>query len=165
MVEANVCSTSNNWCTLLFVEENMGKVIRLKRIATSNESGTFGVLLDGSIPFCVTLEPPLILGENGMSTPFISSIPAGIYKAHRINSPKFGTTFEIKDTDGGDIEGGNRNHVIFHTGNWSHQTKGCCLLAESFNGNGVGQSRDGFGEFMHRLREYEYFIFQITEDY
>jgi len=90
----------------------VGKIIRLKRIATSDKNGTFGVLLEvdreaGDVPFCVTLEPPLVLNKDGTTTPFLSSIPTGIYICRRVDSPRFSNTFEITEVPG-------RTHILFH---------------------------------------------------
>ena len=136
-----------------------GKVVVLKRIATSGERGTFGVLLDDQEPFCVTLEPPLILQEDGKTTPNISCIPTGVYVSSRVDSPRFGKTFEVKD-----VEGGHRTHILFHKGNSAFQdTKGCILLAEGFGYTGVERSTQGFNEFMERLEPWDHFALQITE--
>ncbi len=136
----------------------MGKVIQLKRIATS-ESGTYGVLLeDGVSPICITLERPLVLQEDGKTTPNISCIPVGIYEAHRRISPRFGETFEVRD-----VEEGHRTHILFHPGNRVSDSKGCLMPGSSYGHDCIEQSKMAFKEFMHRLREYAYFILQITE--
>ena len=140
--------------------EHDGRIIRLKRIATSEERGTFGVLLDDQEPFCVTLEPPLILQPDAKTTPGISCSPAGIYTSSRVDSPRFGNTFEIKD-----VEGGHRTHILFHKGNATKDTKGCLLLAEGFGCNGVERSTQGYNEFIERLKDLDHFILQITEEY
>ncbi len=138
----------------------MGKIIRLKRVATSKEGGTFGVLLDDQEPFCVTLEPPLILQADGKTTPCISCIPAGIYVASRVDSPRFGKTFKVND-----VESGHRTHILFHKGNATKDTKGCLLLAEGFGPGGVERSTQGFNEFLSRMQGFEHFALQITEEY
>ena len=149
------------------VEENVGKIIRLKRIATSDKHGTFGVLLEvdreaGDVPFCVTLEPPLVLNKDGTTTPFLSSIPTGIYICRRVDSPRFSNTFEITEVPG-------RTHILFHVGNKfgpsKKETKGCVMVAEGFGPTGIERSADGFGEFMERLKDCKYFILQVTEEY
>lgn len=137
-----------------------GRIVRLKRIATSEERGTFGVLLDDQEPFCVTLEPPLILQDDGKTTPSISCIPAGIYISSRVDSPRFGNTFEVKD-----VEGGHRTHILFHKGNATKDTLGCLLLAEGFGSAGIERSTQGYNEFMERLKDCDHFVLQITEEY
>jgi hypothetical protein len=142
------------------MKDQEGRIVRLKRIATSEERGTFGVLLDDQEPFCVTLEPPLILQDDGKTTPSISCIPAGIYISSRVDSPRFGKTFEVKD-----VEGGHRTHILFHKGNATKDTLGCLLLAEGFGSAGVERSTQGYKEFMGRLKDCEHFVLQITEEY
>ena len=142
------------------MEDQEGRIVRLKRIASSEERGTFGVLLDDQEPFCVTLEPPLILQGDCKTTPRISCIPAGVYVASRVDSPRFGDTFEVKD-----VERGHRTHILFHKGNATKDTLGCLLLAEGFGTAGIERSTQGYNEFMERLKDCDHFILQITEEY
>jgi len=144
------------------MEENMGKIIRLQRIVSTAKLGTYGVLVDNGVPFCVTLEPPWVPDESGKSTPFISCIPKGLYEAHRTSSPRHGNTFQVMN-----VEEGNRTHIVFHKGNaWRSDTLGCILLAEGYGGAGaIERSREGFREFIDRTRGIEKFLLQVTEDY
>ena len=137
------------------MEEKKGKTITIKRIA-SNDAGTFGVVLDGDNPFCVSCELPW--NENKKN---ISCIPVGWFEAMRVDSPRFGNTFEVK---GGTL---GRTHILFHKGNFAlKDSKGCILLAEGFGQlNHVERSRDAFNEFIKRTEDCEYFILRITEDY
>lgn len=50
--------------------------------------------------------------------PFISCIPAATYICRRVDSPKFGDTFEVMDVPG-------RTHVLFHALNTEEGTMGC----------------------------------------
>lgn len=135
------------------MRENTDKLICLKRIATS-DAGTFGVLLDDGVPFCVTCELPW---EDNQAN--ISSIPAGIYEAIRVDSPRFGKTFEVSNIKG-------RSHILFHKGNSIKDSRGCILLAESYGRNDfVERSKVAFDEFMQRTKGCEYFVLQVTEDY
>jgi len=79
---------------------------------------TFGVLFFNNLPFCMTLEPPWKNNE-----PHISCIPEGTYQARRIISPTFGETLEF-------LKVPCRTEIIFHVGNWAHDTRGCILLGE-----------------------------------
>lgn len=82
---------------------------------------TLGVLLDElQVPICTTLENPWI--EN---KPMVSCIPSGKYVCERVNSPKYGHSFEVKDVP-------NRSHILFHKGNIEENTKGCILLGQYF---------------------------------
>ncbi|WP_419786284.1 DUF5675 family protein [Pseudodesulfovibrio sp.] len=93
--------------------------MELVRIEKSND-GTFGVLrLDGHV-FCVTLEPP----DRGNAQD-VSCIPAGRYRCRRVDSPHFGTSFEITDVPG-------RSHILLHAGNVAADTRGCVLLGREF---------------------------------
>jgi hypothetical protein len=139
------------------MEEKKGKSksITIKRIATS-DAGTFGVVLDDNIPFCVSCELPFKDNQKN-----ISSIPSGYFEAMRVDSPRFGNTFEVK---GGSL--GDRTHILFHKGNSIKDSRGCILLAEGYGQKDhVERSRDAFNEFMKRTEGCDYFILRIIEDY
>lgn len=127
----------------------------LKRVAMDGQ-GTYGVLIDGTRPFAVTLERPWLNNEKS-----ISCIPAGQYTCRRVRSPKFGNTFEVTGVPG-------RSHILFHKGNQVEETQGCILVAEQFGklGNGnvaVLQSGQGFTEFMLLLAGLDEFTIGILE--
>ena len=129
--------------------------LKLKRVA-DNEDATFGVLINGNIPFAVTLEPAWEDNKKG-----ISCIPSGPYSCKRVKSPKFGDTFEILDVE-------ERTHILFHKGNSERNTQGCVLIAEEFgilNGKAaVLASGRGYREFMNILKDVDEFDL-IIEDY
>lgn len=130
----------------------MMKTLKLIRIANDNH-GTYGVLLDGSTPFAVTLER--VWRDNA---PNISCIPDGIYTCKRVNSPRFGETFEVTDVPG-------RSHILFHKGNTEDDTQGCILVGEQFESlrgkTAVLQSGHGYVEFMSRLSGMDEFTLGI----
>ncbi len=124
----------------------------LKRIA-SDGNRTFGVLIDNAVPFAVTLEDAWKSNEQN-----VSCIPAGTYLCTRIDSPRFGKTFEVRDVEG-------RDHILFHCGNTEEDTHGCILVGEEFGTLGssaapaILRSRAGFQEFMKRLeRDTEFLL-------
>lgn len=84
------------------------------------EDGTFGVLLDEKIPFCLSIERPWLNNKVGESC-----IPAGEYLCRRVQSPKFGNTFEICDVSG-------RTAILFHKGNVKDDTHGCVIIGEQY---------------------------------
>lgn len=119
-------------------------MITLLRIG-ANQDGTFGVLKDGNVPFALTLEKEWINNR-----PNISCIPNGSYVCRRVNSPRFGETFEVADVQG-------RTHILFHKGNTEDDSRGCILIGEEFGPLGdkevaVLSSNRGFKEFMQRLK-------------
>ena len=131
--------------------------MRLLRLTKDADSPTFGVLLNDSIPFALTLERAWL--EN---MPNVSCIPAGTYKAIRHVSPKFGETFWVQDVPG-------RASILFHKGNIDDDSHGCILVGESFSHvlgeAGITGSKEGFGEFMRILegkREFQLEIEDIT---
>lgn len=136
------------------------KILTLKRIAMT-EWGTFGVLLTNGYPFAVTIENPWINNRQD-----ISCIPENTYFCERVNSPKFGNTFEIKDVP-------NRTHILLHFGNRDDDTAGCVLIAEEYgkiNGEpAVLTSRNvagkGFNEFINILKDDNSFILNIINNF
>jgi len=125
---------------------------RLIRIAYL-EKATFGVLLDEGVPFCVTLERPWL--ENKRN---VSCIPEGYYLGRRIQSPRFGDTFEI-------VEVPNRSHILFHKGNLADDTHGCVLVGEQYEPlggeNAVLASGKAFAEFKRRTDGIDNFFLRI----
>lgn len=84
-------------------------------------SGTWGILHDDKeLPVCVTLENPWI--DN---VPRVSCIPLGLYQCIRVDSPKFGVTFQVAGVH-------ERTHILFHKGNTEFDTSGCILLGSRF---------------------------------
>lgn len=128
--------------------------IVLKRIA-SRSDGTFGVLMmDGNLPFAVTCERAWQNNEK-----MVSCIPAGTYLCKRVNSPKFGWTFQVMEVP-------DRSEILFHKGNRDDDTKGCIMTGESFStwddgSVSIAQSGAAFDEFMSRLKGHDEFMFQV----
>ena len=124
----------------------------LKRVSNTIH-GTFGVLLEGAIPFAVTLENPWRDNKKNESC-----IPPGLYRCDRVLSPKFGNTFEVVAVQG-------RSNILFHKGNLEDDTLGCVLLAEEFgvlkDTPAVLSSGRGFSEFMERLKDKDRFSLNI----
>lgn len=129
--------------------------LTLKRVSLDAQ-GTYGVLIDGTRPFAVTLERPWLNNERS-----VSCIPAGQYVCRRVQSPKFGNAFEVTGVP-------ERSHILFHKGNQVEETQGCILVAEQFGklGNGnmaVLQSGQGFSELMLMLAGLDEFTVNIVE--
>jgi len=129
--------------------------LTLKRVSLDAQ-GTYGVLIDGTRPFAVTLERPWLNNERS-----VSCIPAGQYVCRRVQSPKFGNAFEVTGVP-------ERSHIVFHKGNQVEETQGCILVAEQFGklGNGnmaVLQSGQGFSELMLMLAGLDEFTVNIVE--
>ena len=123
-----------------------------------NKDGTFGVLLDGMIektPFCLTVEREWLDNQKG-----ISCIPTGEYICKRVNSPKFGNTFEVTNVP-------NRTAILFHKGNLSEDSHGCIILGEQFESYkgkaAVLSSQKAFDEFLWRTEKLNKFTLEIKE--
>ena len=114
----------------------------LRRIAFT-EFGVFGVLLDGGIPFTLTLERPWL--DNKAE---VSCIPEGHYTCVRYSSTKYPDTFKVQNVP-------NRTGILFHTGNAMGHSAGCIILGEKFDpfrdDPGILSSQEGFDEFMDKL--------------
>src|SRR6266853_1304497 len=113
----------------------------LKRLTKDSEIPTFGVLFhEGQIPFALTLERPWRHNVHG-----ISCIPVGIYVCKRINSPKFGNTFQVMNVL-------DRDEILIHKGNIQEDSHGCILIGEQFGSlkdePALLAAKDGFKELM-----------------
>lgn len=137
------------------------KTLIIRRVATGEE-GTFGILLHKDIPFALSLERQWLDNRASAGDVPGSCIPAGEYICKRLNSPRFGNTFEVTDVDG-------RSHILFHKGNLDDDSRGCILVGEQFepvNGsNGIQASRKGYGEFMGLLTGEVEFRLIIVDDW
>jgi hypothetical protein len=138
----------------------MMKTLILQRLAHyshPHSKGITGVMIDpnGYIPFAVTLELPWMSNK-----PFISCIPSSIYTCERVMSPKYGTTFEVKDVF-------NRSNILIHWGNLDDNTQGCILLGESFGvlkgEPAIMDSMKAFKEFMQILKGEEEFRLDLRK--
>ena len=119
--------------------------------------GIYGVLIGADGPFIVTLELPWL--DNAQRT---SSIPQGVYVCKRVQSPKFGNTFEVTGVRG-------RGNILFHSGNSTADTHGCILTGASFdpvggmNGkNGVTGSKLAWDELMDMQRGVDSFTLTVA---
>ena len=121
--------------------------------APSTRYGTFGMLMEDNVPFCVTLERKWLDNEVGKSC-----IPSGMYKCVRFDSPTFADTFRVDEVPG-------RTGILFHKGNIMDDTHGCIILGEQFEPiNGVPAVRSSgvaMDEFMERLKLEDKFILYI----
>lgn len=128
--------------------------IALKRVARTPDA-TYGVLLIGGTPFAVSLERPWLDNAVGKSC-----IPKGEYICRRVQSPKFGNTFEVTGVNG-------RLAILFHKGNISDNSHGCILVGEQFNfvmgKDGITGSKEGFEEFLRRTADLDQFTLNVFE--
>jgi len=132
------------------------RIFKLIRVSVLLD-GTFGVLLDGDVPFALTVERPWLNNQRG-----VSCIPDGIYQCMRVDSPKFGYTFEVMDVPG-------RSEILFHKGNILDDTHGCIVVGEQFESLGgkvaVLSSAKGFAEFLWRTRDLVIFEIEVKSVY
>jgi len=131
------------------------KLFKLLRIA-KRDDGVFGVLIDNTLPFALTAERAWLNNEKGKSC-----IPAGTYICKRVNSPKFGNTFEVTNVIG-------RSEILFHKGNIDDDSRGCILVGEQFavwqdNSCSISASQAGFTEFLSRTAAINEFQLDILE--
>ena len=124
----------------------------LKRIA-SNTDGTFGVLLDEDIPFCLTVERQWL--ENRSN---VSCVPDGTYICKRGQFTKHGNTFEVMNVPG-------RSAILFHKGNIDDDSHGCIIVGEQYGylseDVAVLSSGSAFTEFLDRLKDVNEFELTI----
>ena len=128
--------------------------LTLKRIAC-NPYGTFGVYLKENVPFAVTLERPWL---NNLRSK--SCIPAMSYLCKRVNSRKFGKTFEVMSVPG-------RSLIRHHKGNLHDDSHGCILVGEEFgffgDNAGIARSGDGFREYLKILNDVNEYSLKVID--
>jgi len=129
--------------------------VRLVRLETDPDHGTFGTLLIDGITFCVTLEPYSRDNEQN-----VSCIPTGQYICKRVDSPTYGITFEITNIQ-------DRSSVLFHPGNIDDNTMGCVLLGQYYGklkgDRAVLNSGNTFKAFMKELSGINEFKLSVIE--
>ena len=132
------------------------KTLIIRRV-TTGVHGTFGVMVYENTPFALSLEREWL--DNQRS---ISCIPAGTYTCSRVDSPKFGDTFEVTNVP-------NRSHILFHKGNIDDDSHGCIIVGEQygvFQGSpAVLASSAGYKELHKILREDDVFRLIIVDDW
>jgi len=126
----------------------------LKRVAHTDKA-TYGVLLGtGGTPFAVTVERPWL-----NNTPQQSCIPVGTYQCKRVQSPRFGDTFEVTNVPG-------RSHILFHAGNVAADSLGCILVGHGFDAvkgeDGIVGSKKEFAEFLAKQGKGKAFTLHIV---
>ena len=131
------------------------KTLTIKRISEI-EDGTFGVILDGDTPFAVTLERNWLDNQAN-----VSCIPAGTYHCVKRLYHKHGYwTFEVMGVPG-------RTSILLHSGNTEDDSMGCILIGESFGvlkeKTAILSSKEGFREFMERLKGQDEFVLVIEK--
>jgi len=133
----------------------MKPILELIRLEENYKFGTFGLLRIQKEVFCATLEPPDLLNKKN-----VSSIPAQQYKCLRVDTKKWGETFQVVDVP-------DRTWVWFHPGNTVKNTSGCILLAEHFGkirgDRAVLNSGKTFKKFMGMLKGYDVLSLTIKE--
>lgn len=134
-------------------------VLRLRRVDVM-PFGTYGVLSGPDGPLVVTLERPW--EDNAVGK---SSIPVGTYPCKRVQSPKFGDTFEVAKVAG-------RSAILCHAGNSIDDSRGCILVGTTFDPvggtnakigvTGVTGSKIAFDEFKDYLRARDEFTLIVS---
>lgn len=105
-----------------------------------SENYTIGKLyIDGGY-FCDTLEPSITAKE-------FPAVKTGIYSLSIVWSSKFGCYMPR-------IEVPNRTGILFHVGNYPHDTKGCVLLGMNTIKGSVTASKVTFNSFFDMLLEH-----------
>ena len=138
------------------------KTLIIRRVTTGQSRGTKGVLVFENDPFAVSQERDWQNNRPSVGDVAGSCIPAGEYYCERVNSPRFGDTFEVMNVP-------NRSHILFHKGNLDDDSRGCILVGESFgmlgNDSGILDSKHGYNEFMNLMSDTDEFRLIIVDDW
>ena len=106
------------------------KILIFRHTEQEKQTLGYGFVVDKNsnpVFFFSTLELPY--SGNRAS---ISSIPIGIYKGIKSNSPSLGNVIKINGVL-------DRTHILIHQGNYNNQIRGCILVGTSF----VDINKDG----------------------
>jgi len=129
--------------------------VKIVRVETDANNGTFGALILGGEMFCITLEP--YSRDNALS---VSCIPTGQYTCRRYSSSKYKNTFEVSGVQ-------DRTKILFHAGNIDEHTAGCILLGEKIGklkgDRAVLNSGKTFDKFLSMLSLADEFKLTIVE--
>lgn len=126
------------------------RIITLTRIKQDKDK-TVGILAVSAWTFA-TLELPWRDNKRG-----ISCIPAGEYICRRVDSPRFGETFEVCDVP-------DRSAILFHAGNSApRDTRGCILVGKELRGDCLLCSRIAMKEFLDITKAMNEFKLIIKE--
>ncbi len=105
-------------------------MIELKRIA-ENKDGTFGVLIKGGMPLCVTLEDKWVNNKRN-----VSCVPEGEYLVEKYSGTKYKDVWMIMNVP-------DRSAILIHAGNTHENTEGCVLCAKKYGKlGGIGAILD-----------------------
>lgn len=130
----------------------MALIIDLIRVVKA-PLGTFGVMLSGNTPMCLTCEDPW----NGNQTS-ISCIPPGSYSVTNYTSSKFPNVWSVNNVPG-------RSAILIHNGNTILDTHGCILVGASYGTlNGYPSVTDSVNTLsMLKVRLPDTFSLRITD--
>lgn len=125
-------------------------IITLERHSYA-DAATLGALLVPNRKFH-TVERPWL--KNRVNE---SCIPEGFYECRRVDSPRFGSTFEIV------VPG--RSHILFHSANWASELLGCVALGMKPDQRcfAVRQSRKAMVEFLHIFKNVNVFNLHVVQ--
>lgn len=90
-----------------------------------HKDGVFGELKDGEKLLCKTVEKRWHNNQNQ-----ISCIPLGTYRVIKRISQKYGHHWHLQDVP-------NRDLILIHNANWSHQLKGCIGVGKDIAEDGL----------------------------
>ena len=121
----------------------------LKRFGSIPTLGTFGSLKTDGFS-CLTVEREWLNNE-----PEISCIPLGQYICALVDSPHFGSVYEVQNVTG-------RSHILIHPANVQSELKGCIALGNKYgwlkDQLAVLNSRATLETFMHLMNADEFLL-------
>ena len=133
------------------------KMVRITRVSSHPDHGTFGAVVVNGRPVCVSLEP--YKRDNASN---VSCIPEGQYICQKYNSPTYGETYKVTEVQG-------RSAILFHCGNDDEDTEGCILLGSSFDVWSqdvvVSSSRAAFTKFINAIGGEDKFYLTVVESF
>lgn len=92
------------------------------------------------------------------NAPNISCIPQNTYICKRVNSPRFGNTFEVTNVP-------NRTHILIHAANFPHELQGCIAVGTELMADkvAVASSRKALNKLYEELANIDEFELEIKQ--
>ena len=113
--------------------------ITLQRNTLSREKPTYGVLLKGLSPLCVTMERPWLDNKRN-----VSCIPPGEYKCVPHTGTKFKNVWRLENVP-------DRSAILIHAANYVHEIEGCIAVGMGYWMEGVSASQRAMQLLKERL--------------
>lgn len=126
-----------------------------------NRNGIFGSVTDtDGNNICVALQHAF---QDVTTGNYVSKLPKGVYVCtrgmHKLSNLVPFETFEVMNVPR--FEGKKVTGILFHPGNFNHDSDGCILVGSERNGDMIMDSIRTFAQFMKLQEDVDSFVLTI----